>query len=157
MYQVIIVIIGYCWLSLVIGGYRFIIGYHWYHHVSLFPNMRRNFATSIRVPASSILTSFSLGTSHSFYMWPQIFEWAGADTNQGRRLFHSVQAIVQILFEGGFDVRVLFAEIRYALVGEALRHTVVVCVCTCVCVYMCMCVCVCVRERESAIISALGV
>ena len=55
---------------------------------------------SIRVPASSILVSFSLGASHSFYTWPQIFEWAGADTNRGRILF---------------DVWVLFEEIRYVL------------------------------------------
>ena len=70
--------------------------------VSLFPNTHRNFATSIRVPASSILASFSLGASHSFYTWPQIFEWAGADTNRGWILFHSAQAIVWILFEGRY-------------------------------------------------------
>ena len=34
--------------------------------------------------------------------WPQLFEWMGADTNRGRILFHSTQAIVQILFEGGY-------------------------------------------------------
>ena len=50
---------------------------------------RRNFATSIHVPASYILVSFSLGASHGFYTWPQIFEWAGADTNQGRNISFS--------------------------------------------------------------------
>ena len=60
-----------------------------------FPNTRRNFATSIRVPASSILASFSLGAS---YTWPQIFEWADVDTIRGWILF---------------NVRVLFEEIRY--------------------------------------------
>ena len=34
--------------------------------------------------------------------WPQLFVWAGADTNRGRILFHSAQAIVRILFEGGY-------------------------------------------------------
>ena len=67
--------------------------------VSLFPNTRRNFASSIRVPAFSILASFSLGASHT---WPQIFEWVGADTNWGQILFHSARAIVRILFEGGY-------------------------------------------------------
>ena len=43
-----------------------------------------------------------LGASHGFYTWTQIFEWTGADTNRGQILFHSAQAIVRILFEGGY-------------------------------------------------------
>ena len=42
--------------------------------------------------------------------WPQLFDWVDADTNRGRILFHPAQAIVRILFKGGyyFNVRVLF-------------------------------------------------
>ena len=61
--------------------------------VSLLPNTRRNFTTSIRVPASSILASFSLGASHGFSIH-------GLTYLSGR---------VRIL-------RVLFEEIRYILI-----------------------------------------
>ena len=41
------------------------------------------------------------GASHGF-SYHVVPEWAGADTNRGRILFHSALAIVRILFEGGY-------------------------------------------------------
>ena len=41
------------------------------------------------------------GASHGF-SYHVVPEWAGADTNRGRILFHLALAIVRILFEGGY-------------------------------------------------------
>ena len=54
-----------------------------------------------QLPPSSRSSPLAL-LSASPTTWPQLFVWAGADTNRGRILFHSAQAIVRILFEGGY-------------------------------------------------------
>ena len=51
--------------------------------------------------------------------WPQLFEWADADTNRGQILFHKAQAIMRTLFEDRY----------YSTCGYYLRkYGITVCV-----------------------------
>ena len=73
-------------------------------------------------PASSIDGPRKLRFSQLLLpMWPQSFEWVGADTNRGWILFHTAQAIMRILFEGGYYSTCGYYSRKY---GNDIHYTV---------------------------------
>ena len=83
-----------------------------------FSQHAQEFYPSIHGPASSFLASFSLSASPT--TWPQLFEWAGVDTNRGRILFHKAQAIVRTLFKGGYYSTCGYYSRKYGKHGSLL-------------------------------------
>ena len=91
----------------------------WSWLVSLFPpDTYMSFTTSTW---TSLLHWWSLWASilalltASPTMWPQLFELADADTNQGRILFCSAQAIMRILIEGGYYSTFGYYSSKYSI------------------------------------------